>query len=236
MVLSAPEVLIAFRAACGAALFVLACFGFPGPLLAGVLLAGFLSDVFDGIVARRLGKATDGLRQADTLVDTAFYVAAAVSLWLAVPGAFDSSSVPLGALIAIHVSRTTFELAKFGRKASYHMWSSKALGVLLVTAMTTAFLTGRPSVLIPLAMWLGIANELEGFAASAILPAWIPDVPSLLHAQQIHRGQPRPRSDDAVGRHDDDGGGPARGASHRERLDGRNAVEHRRAEWHQSKP
>jgi len=236
VVLSAPEVLIAFRAACAPALFVLACFRFPAPILAGVLLAGFLSDVFDGMVARRLGIATAGLRHADTLVDTAFYTAAAIALWVYVPRAFQGLSFPLSLLIAIHVSRKTFELAKYGRIASYHMWSSKALGVLMVATMTATFLTERPNLLVPLTVWLTIANELEGFVASAILPAWIPDVPSLLHAQQIHRGQPRPRPDDAVGRDDDDGGGPARGGTHREWLDGRDAVEHRRGQRHQREP
>jgi len=182
VVLSTPEVLVAFRAVCAPAIFVLACYGFPGPLLAAVLLAAFLSDVFDGVIARRMGCATDGLRHADTLVDTVFYVAAAVSMWVAVPRAFEDATLPVALLIAIHVSRKTFELAKFGRIASYHMWSSKALGILLLTAMTTVFLTGRPSVLVLAALWFAVANELEGFFASAILPAWQADVPSLVHA------------------------------------------------------
>ena len=183
--LSAPEVLIAFRAACAPAIFVLACFGFPGPLLAGVLLAAFLSDVFDGVVARRLGIATGSLRQADTLVDTAFYVAAGAALWVAVPAVYDGAALPLALLIAIHVSRTTFELTKYGRIASYHMWSSKALGLLLVTAMTMVFLTGRPSVLMIVTLWFAVANELEGFSASVLLPAWTADVPSAFHAHRI---------------------------------------------------
>ena len=187
MVLSAPEVLIAFRAACAPAIFVLACFGFPGPLLAGVLLAAFVSDVLDGVLARRLGLATAGLRHADTLVDTAFYAAAAVALWVAVPGVFAGLGFPLGLLVVIHVSRTTFELAKYGRIASYHMWSSKALGVLLVTTMTMGFLTGRPGVLIPVALWAAIVNEIEGFGASLILPVWTVDVKSIAHAAELAR-------------------------------------------------
>ena len=238
MVLSAPEVLIAFRAACAPAIFVLACFGFPGPLLAAVLLAGFLSDIVDGIVARRMGCATDGVRYADTLADTVFYVAAAVSMWVAVPSVFEDATLPVALLIAIHVSRKTFELTKFGRIASYHMWSSKTLGVLLVTAMTTVFLTGRPSALVLLALWFAVANELEGFVASAILPVWTADVPSIVHArrrslpQEVHGAQPRPWSDDAVGRrHDDDGRAAGRGG-HRQWLDRADAIEHRRGERH----
>ena len=187
MVLSAPEVLIGFRAACAPVIFVLACFGFPGPLLAAVLLAGFLSDIFDGVVARRMGCATAGLRQADTLVDTVFYVAAGIALWVAVPGVFAGASLPLTLLIVTHVSRTTFELTKYGRIASYHMWSSKALGVLMVTAMTVVFLTGHPSAFVTVTLWFTIANEIEGFAASLILPAWTADVKSIVHAAGLTR-------------------------------------------------
>src|SRR4029078_9149921 len=149
-------------------MFALAVFGFAGPLVAGLLLAGFLSDVFDGVVARRQGVATPMLRYADTLIDTFFYLAAAVAMRVSVPQVFAGVRLVVVALIIIHVSRTTFELTKYGRIASYHMWSSRALGILMVTAMTVVFVTGRPSALVTATLWFAIANELEGFAASAI--------------------------------------------------------------------
>lgn len=185
--LSAPEALIAFRVACAPAIFVLACFGFPGPLLAGILAGAFVSDVFDGVIARRLGLVTPALRHADTLADTFFYIAAAIALRVAVPGVFAGAGLPVVLLIAVHVSRTTFELAKYGRIASYHMWSSKLLGVLMVTAMTIVFVTGRPNVLVAVTLWVAIANELEGFVASVILPVWTADVPSAVTAWRMTR-------------------------------------------------
>ena len=185
MEISVPGLLMAFRAMCAPAMFVLACFDFPGPLLAGVLAAGFASDVADAQIVRRTGTATPALRYADTLVDTVFYATAGAAMAVAVPGAFAGTGLLLVALITIHVSRATFELTKYGRVASYHMWSAKALGVLLAVALAWSFVTGRPTALVTCALWLGIANELEGFAASAILPAWRPDVPSFLHALRM---------------------------------------------------
>lgn len=239
MVLSPPEVLIAFRAFAAPAIFVMACFGVPGPVLAGLVLAAFGSDVLDGIVARRLGLATPRLRHADTRVDTVFYAAAAVALRIAVPAVFAGLAWSVSLLVAIHVSRATFELAKFGRLSAYHMWSSKALGIVIVAAMTTVFLTARPSGLVTLALCMGVLNELEGFWASAILPVWIADVPSVVHAirrlrpQQIHRGQPGPRPDDCIGRRGDDECGAAGGRGDDDRFDPRNAVERRCGERHQ---
>ena len=40
------------------------------------LIAAFLSDVFDGILARRLGVATPTLRRLDSIADSVFYLAA----------------------------------------------------------------------------------------------------------------------------------------------------------------
>jgi hypothetical protein len=173
---------MAFRATCAPVMFVLACFDFPGIVLAAVLAAGFASDVADAQIAWRTGTATPALRYADTLVDTVFYAAAAAAMAVAVPGVFAGTGLLLVVFITIHVSRATFELTKYGRVASYHMWSAKLLGALLAVAMAWSFVTGRPTALVTCALWLGIANELEGFAASALLPAWRPDVPSLLHA------------------------------------------------------
>jgi phosphatidylglycerophosphate synthase len=188
VVVSALQILMAFRAACAPVIFVLACFGFPGPLLAAVLAAGFLSDVVDGRLARRMGMVTPSLRYADTLVDTVFYIAAAAALAVAVPDAFAGAGVLLVALITIHVSRATFEVTKYGRVASYHMWSAKALGVLLAAAFGYGFATGHPNLILTAALWLGIVNEVEGFAASVILPDWRADVPSIVHALRAAAG------------------------------------------------
>jgi phosphatidylglycerophosphate synthase len=180
--LTAPQLLIAFRAACAPAMFILACYGFPGPLLAGILAAAFVSDIFDGVIARRMGTSTPALRYADTLVDTVFYTTSGVALWILVPGAFDGAWPAIVALVTTHVSRATFELAKYGRTASYHMWSSKALGIVLASALGLSFALEHPTALLTFALWMGVINELEGFAASAILPVWRSDVPSLWHA------------------------------------------------------
>lgn len=183
--LRAPHLLIAFRAACAPAIFVLACFDFSALVLVGVLVAALLSDVFDGVLARRGGLASPALRTADTIVDTIFYAAAGVALKIAVPDAYDGVRAPLVAVLVVHVSRTTFELTKYGRVAAYHMWSSKALGLMVVAAFSVSFATGRATGLLAAALWFAVANELEGFAASALLRGWRVDVPSLAHALRL---------------------------------------------------
>ena len=159
---------MAFRAACAPVMFVLACFEYPGLLIAGVLAAGFVSDMVDARLARRMGMMTPSLRYADTLVDTVFYVGAAGALAVAVPGAFEGAGLPLVALIIIHVSRATFEVTKSrADHVASRMWSAKALGApLAALAVAVSLATGESNILLTCAISLGIGNELEGCAAS----------------------------------------------------------------------
>src|SRR5262249_47494534 len=50
------------------------------PASVGCRTAGLLSDVFDGVLARRLGVATAALRRLDSAADVVFYLAV---LWSA---------------------------------------------------------------------------------------------------------------------------------------------------------
>lgn len=177
-----PTILIAFRAACAPLIVLLAYRGVHGWTLAGVLFAALLSDVFDGVIARRQGIATPALRHADTIVDTVFYTAAAAALAIAIPRAFAGTESLLAIFVTIHMERAIFEVVKYGRVASYHMWSAKLFGLLLAGAFGSAFIMDRATPWLGVALLVGVWNEIEGFAASAMLPHWRPDVPSIVHA------------------------------------------------------
>ncbi len=108
--------------------------GFVWPVrgaLGVILVTAFLSDVFDGVIARRLGVATAGLRRLDSAADTLFYVAVAVVTWHLYPYAIKARAVPLVLLGTLELVRYAFDWHKFRREASYHMWSAKLFGLAL---------------------------------------------------------------------------------------------------------
>jgi phosphatidylglycerophosphate synthase len=51
--------------------------GAPGVVFASVVLVAFVSDYFDGVIARRLGVASAELRHFDSRADLVFYATAA---------------------------------------------------------------------------------------------------------------------------------------------------------------
>jgi phosphatidylglycerophosphate synthase len=151
------------------------------------LVVAFLSDVFDGILARRLGVATANLRRLDSAADSVFYVGATFAVWHLQPSAITERWMPLLALATLEIGRYALDYAKFRREASYHMWSSKLWGIALFAGFMSLLAFGSDGVLVDLMVYLGIAVDLEGLAISLILTAWRSDVPTLYHAFRLRR-------------------------------------------------
>lgn len=184
-----PLSLTILRIALGPALLILVL-GYPDAILFGICLTlAFLSDVFDGIIARRLGIATANLRRLDSIADSIFYVCATLVAWLLYPNVFIEHSAALLLLLALELVRYAFDLLKFRRETSYHMWSSKLWGIFLFLGFFSLLSLGQQGSLITIAIYAGIIADLEGLAISLVLAEWRADVPSLLHAFRFRSSQ-----------------------------------------------
>ena len=181
----APLALTGLRAAL-APVMVLLALAWPEPsAFAACLVAAFLSDVFDGVIARRLGVATPGLRRLDSIADSIFYVGALFAAWHLHPSAITGHAAALVALAGLEAARYAFDLRKFGKEASYHMWSSKLWGIALFTGFVALLVAGEERWFVPAAIWIGIVADLEGLAISLTLREWRNDVPTILHARRL---------------------------------------------------
>jgi CDP-diacylglycerol--glycerol-3-phosphate 3-phosphatidyltransferase len=154
----------------------------PGWLLACALVAAFVSDVVDGMVARRTSAVTPFLRRLDSSIDTVFYLAVAYAAWLLHPEPLRRLVVPIGVVIAGEALNYVAALIRFRREASYHAVSAKLWGLLLFLALLVLLGTGS-AVLLPIALVAGIVAELETLAITMTLPSWRHDVPSIWHAR-----------------------------------------------------
>ena len=186
-----PLALTLLRAALAPIVVLLAILQ-PLPWAFGTCLSlAFASDVFDGAVARRLGVSTDGLRRMDSIADSIFYAAAVYAVWRLHPEVLLAHLPSLALLAALEATRYGIDLAKFRREASYHMWSSKLWGIALFLAFFGVLARDGDAMLVPLAIWFGIAADIEGVAISLALPRWKADVPTVLHALRIRRAAAR---------------------------------------------
>jgi phosphatidylglycerophosphate synthase len=162
----------------------------PGWLLACILVAGFVSDVVDGMVARRALVVTPVLRRLDSSADTVFYLAVAYAAWLLHPEPLRRLGVPIGVVIAGEALNHVAALVRFRREASYHAVSAKLWGLLLFLALLLLLGTGS-AALLPFALAAGIVAELETLAITITLPSWRHDVPSVWQARRIRHDSRR---------------------------------------------
>jgi len=187
LLLRIPKGLTLTRAALAPVMVALALWAPSRVALSTCLCVAFLSDVFDGIIARALGIATPALRRLDSLADTLFYVAATWAVWHLHPAALGARRWLLAVLVGLELSRYLYDACKFRREASYHLWSSKLWGIALFAAFVAVLGCGVDNALVDAALWIGIVADAEGLAVSAVLPAWQTDVPTLWHALRARR-------------------------------------------------
>ncbi len=152
-----------------------------------MIAVGFLSDVYDGILARGWGTETASLRVSDSIADTIFYLGVLVAIILRHWLVLRERIWLLAALLALEALRMAFDWIKFKRMASYHSYAAKLWGVLLATATVALLCFDRWYWLLTVALGWGILCDLEGLLMSALLPRWTHDVKTLRRAIQIRK-------------------------------------------------
>ena len=159
----------------------------PGLAFSAVILTAFVSDYFDGVVARRLGVATAELRHFDSRADLVFYATAAWAVWRLHPDVVRSIAIPGSIVIGLDVVRHVFDFMKFGKDAAYHAWSSKVWGVSLALSLVLLMGFGIVQPFVAITVVLGLIAQVEGLLISVVLPVWTHDVPTRAHALGVRK-------------------------------------------------
>jgi phosphatidylglycerophosphate synthase len=185
--LRVPVFLIFVRFALGPGIMFLSCFSPHGALLVTCIGLALLSDIFDGVLARRWYLDTETLRRWDTRADTFFYICVLLVAMLRYPDAFERRWILLAGLAAAEAMQHAFAAIKYGRHASYHSILSKIWGLMMATAMCSLLGFGLDNWFLDLTLAWGILCNLQGLAMSLMLPTWHKDVPTLFHAARIRQ-------------------------------------------------
>ena len=149
------------------------------------LVAAFLSDFLDGVIARRLGVATTDLRRLDSCADTVFWLAALAAAWIRYPQVIHEHWLPMLSLLLLEALRNLLDLIKFRREASYHMWSAKLWALTLFLAFVMLLAVGEASPWVSIAIAVGLLSDMEGLLISLVLTRWQHDVPTLAHVWRL---------------------------------------------------
>ena len=153
--------------------------------LIGILVYVFLSDVFDGVIARRLQVVTARLRVADSWADTLFYVCVALAVWRLHRALLGPFLIPLLIVMGLMSVNWAVAMLKFRRAMSFHAYSSKLWGLSLFAASVSLLGFSHAGGFLWAVIAVGIAGHLEGFVMTLILPRWAHEVSGIPEALRL---------------------------------------------------
>ncbi|MFP9118093.1 CDP-alcohol phosphatidyltransferase family protein [Flavobacterium sp. RNTU_13] len=163
-------------------------------LLAVLLLLGILSDIFDGIIARKQGVSTTFMRRLDSQIDVVFWLCAGWCCWLLNPEIILQNRYATITLFVMEGLTYAFSFTKFGKETCTHALLSKLWGITLFAAFISVLGFGYAGIPFALAVIFGIISHIDVYLIIAFLPQWTHDVPSAWHAWQIRQGKPIKRN------------------------------------------
>lgn len=155
-----------------------------------LMYLGFISDIFDGIVARNLNVSSAKLRRMDSQVDMIFWVSIGFATWHLFPDLIAANSTSILAILAMEVMCYAISILRFGRETCTHAFLSKMWGISLVFAFTSLIGFGYAGFFFAFAIGLGLISHIDRILITLILPHWTHDIPSAYHAWLIRKGIP----------------------------------------------
>jgi phosphatidylglycerophosphate synthase len=180
-----PWAMAAGRAGLGPVLIAGAVCSWNGFALTGIVITALVSDIYDGVFARRWRCNPAAVRLFDSMADTVFYLCTAAALWVYQPQMWHHYAGLFVSLLAFEAARFVLDFLKFGKPASYHSYLAKTWALVMAIAVVGVFVLHRENALAPLALVLGILCDLGGFLMSLIMPEWRKEIKTLRTAWNL---------------------------------------------------
>lgn len=155
-----------------------------------LIIAGLLSDIFDGIIARRLGISTQKLRRLDSSVDQFFWLSVLASAVIISFPFFKSNVLLISIVIILEGVCYGISFIKFRKEVATHAIASKIWTLVLFATLIQIIATGNSAWLFIICVYLGIATRLEIICMILLIKSWTNDIPTVYHAILIRKGKP----------------------------------------------
>lgn len=191
-----PYLLIATRFIFAPVIFSLAYFN--GEKSQFVILAlmfiGLLTDIFDGIIARKVGVSSEKLRRLDSQVDLVFWLSLGFAAYFINPEVIKNHWQSIALIFIMEALCYIISIIKFKKETCTHAWLSKMWGLSLLIAFTYLIGFQQAGWAFYLAIFWGIVSHIDVILIILILSKWQYDVPSFYHAWNIRKGKQRKKS------------------------------------------
>jgi phosphatidylglycerophosphate synthase len=154
-----------------------------------LMYTGIVSDIFDGIIARKLNIATESFRLLDTIFDLLFYLSILFFIFSVSRQAIAHNLGLILFILTLESLMYLISLVRFGKLPSPHAILSKLWGIYIVIEFTLLIL-GVSGNHFTIALYIGILVHADRVLIYSLLRKWDHDIPSAYQALQLRQGIP----------------------------------------------
>lgn len=153
------------------------------------MIIGLLTDIFDGIIARKLNVSTLHLRKLDSIVDRFFWLMIFAACYMLYPEYILSITAFVVVILVCEALVFTISFIRFRKAPSPHNLISKAWGISVAVAFAVIILTGSSQIAFFTMFVLAVLSRLDSALIYILLRTWDHDIPSFYHAILIRNGK-----------------------------------------------
>jgi CDP-diacylglycerol--glycerol-3-phosphate 3-phosphatidyltransferase len=100
-----------------------------------ILITATLSDIYDGILARRFGVATPALRRYDSITDVIYYLFILAVAWRLCQPVLAQNWILIALILFSEVAVILVSYVRFGKYPATHSYLAKFYGLCLLAAL-----------------------------------------------------------------------------------------------------
>ena len=174
--------------------FVIIFFSYSQPsafrlIIVLLIVAGILTDIFDGLIARKLNVSSQKLRRMDSSVDQIFWICTIIGAYLICSDFFNANYFKIMILLAIEGLTYVVSFVKFKKEVATHAILSKIWTLTIMGTLIQIVISCNSLILFNICFYFGILTRLEIIAILLIIREWTNDVPSFYHAILLRQGK-----------------------------------------------
>lgn len=155
-----------------------------------LMVLGLLTDVFDGIIARKLNVSTEKLRIYDSNVDQFFWILVISAIFYLNFPFIKENYWGIASILILELGCYGISYLKFKKPIATHSILAKLWTITLLAFLIDLTLNHTSIVAYHICILLGIVSRTEIILIIFKLKKWTTDVPSILVVSKINNGIP----------------------------------------------
>jgi CDP-diacylglycerol--glycerol-3-phosphate 3-phosphatidyltransferase len=125
-----------------------------------ILITATLSDIYDGILARKFGVATPALRRYDSITDVIYYLFILAVAWILCKPVISENRLAIALILLSEATTMLVSFIRFGKYPATHSYLAKFYGLCLLATLVALLVFNASS-------WIIIALTVVALVTNA---------------------------------------------------------------------